>query len=287
MIKQIYLSVLEVNVEISSEIRIINAFLNNIEVLSAVIPLLRVGQVQKDYDFGIVIEISNTESLSIDSNNLDYSIKYSSFEILAFTYTILTPIFATCLLRKNFLFLHGAVVDKDMKGYLLIGNGKTTTAVNLCRFHNFQLVAEDNFVLLPSEKIILSECKTVNLDPRLIGYTGSQKIRMDHSKLGIAGLKTTKLKMIFILTAAYDKFEVIELTSFEKSSVICTLINERLLNYSRWNDKINRQPPILMSANDFEKRDKLCNDLIRELTIMRVSSSILNYHNIIQEHLTK
>jgi hypothetical protein len=283
----LYLNVNNISVMITCTKKLSDIFSENELLLSSVIPMAKLisSSERQEHDYAITIKTGEVPSLMIEKDRLLYSDNGNCFDISSFAYTILTPVVSTLLLRNDQLFIHGAAIDNDGKGFLLIGNGKTSTAFNLCKDYGYKLVAEDNSILNLLNNELLSSCRTINIDSRLAMNPLNNKSRIAPDELGVFIKNTTKIDKIFFLTSSYDRPEVSELTGYEKSSIICTMVNERLLNTSRWNNRLNQQPPILLNRNDLEKKDKIIQNLNDGIPVYKVASIISNNHKIIQEYL--
>jgi len=287
MNNRLYLQVNNISVKITCAKKVLDIFFKNKLLLSSVIPManLIVSNKKEHHDFSITIQSGEMPTISIEEDRLFFSDSEDSFDISSFAYTILTPVISTLLLRKDQLFIHGAVVAKNEKGFILTGNGKTSTAFSLCRDCGYKLVAEDNSILNLLNYKVMSNCQSINIDHRLAKKTLNCKSRIAPEELGIFIKNTCQVDKIFFLTSCYDRSDISKITGYEKSSVVCTLVNERLLNYSRWNNRLNQQPPILLNINDIEKKNKIINTLMERIPVYKVASTINNNHILIKDHL--
>ena len=287
MNNELYLQVNNISVRITCTKEVLNLFSKNKLLLSSVIPManLIVSNKKEPHNFSITIQPGEIPHMSVEEDCLFYSDSEDSFDISSFAYTILTPIISTLLLREYQLFIHGAVVAINDQCFILTRNGKTSTAFSLCMDFGYKLVAEDNSILSLLNYEVMSNCRSINIDHRLAKKILNCKSRIVPEELGICIKNTCQIDKIIFLTSCYDKSDISKITGYEKSSIICTLVNERLLNYSRWNNRLNQQPPILLNMDDIEKKNKIIKTLMEKIPVYKVASTISNNHIIIKDHL--
>lgn len=280
----LFLKVMELHVKITAPKPIISGLWENHLLLSSVIPLLEISDSSDNSCYEINILQGRFYNVIKKKSSLQYNVPKGDFNFSSFAYTILTPVFSALLLRRNLLFLHGAVVDYKGEGIVIWGNGKTSTALSLCNSDpGFAFVAEDNFVLDIKSNEIMSGSRLVHNKNPSINPDLSKRIELN--RFNFKTKKGTTLKLLIYPQNFFDAEDIIDAESFEKSSIICSFINERLYNLSRWHQELQQQPPNILVINDLSKKNEIITKLLTELRVIKVQAAIKNIPSRIVEYL--
>jgi hypothetical protein len=281
MLDILILSVKEVSVRLRANDSIISIIQKNQQKLRAIIPELRIVQSVKDQSYHYTIELNEASiaKLILSKNALVYDYDIDQFEIDSFAYTILTNVFSQLLFERNKLFVHASIIDQEGIGYALFGRGKTSSVILLGKNEQLKIIAEDNAIL---------DLGSLNITGNIVSYNlfkDGMKKRISHDDIDIATSVTTNLKYIFYLSNQYNVEGLSKLKGFEKSSIICSFVNERLFNHSRWNNNLKMVPDFRIREGLEMKRDEAINKMIESVDVIRLESSIQNYPKLINKYL--
>lgn len=275
----LYLSVKDVNIRVLANEIILFSIKKNENNLRAIIPELNIkNYIESDiYYYTIELKEASKSNLLVKNNLLVYEYDAEQFDLISFVYTLLTNVLSQLLFERNKLFIHSSVFDFEGAGYALFGRGKTSSILSLGKNNQLKIIAEDNAILDLDDFTVSGELVSFNM------FENGGKKRVFQENINVTTSSITNLKMIISLSNQYEDEGISRLKGFEKSSIICSFVNERLFNHSRWNENLKIVPDFRVIKDLETKRDGLISNMMDNIEVTRIESSIKNYPNLINK----